>query len=131
MLYAVLYTLRCTHAAVGSADQQVIELSNEVLVFRLRTFQTLVLSHSSSLPSRIVMLRVSLFKCFHKLYCYLLFIYIIYTTTYTVCENPRPKPDGRVRFSPIPKPGSRPDIALRFTDQATESDVGWTGEVHG
>ena len=65
MLYAVLYTLRCIHAAVGSADQQVIELADEALVLRLRAFQALVLSHSSSLPSRIVMLWVSLFKCFH------------------------------------------------------------------
>ena len=65
MLYAVLYTLRCTHAAVGSADQQVIELADEALVLRLRAFQALVLSHGSSLPRRVIVFRVSLFKCFH------------------------------------------------------------------
>ena len=63
MLYAVLYTpLGCAPLP----DQQVVELTDEVLVLRLRALKTFFLSQGSDLPLWVGVFWVSLFKCFHN-----------------------------------------------------------------
>ena len=55
-------------AGVCSAlpDQQIVELTDEVLVLRLRTLKTFFLAPGSDLPVRVVVFGVSFFECFHN-----------------------------------------------------------------
>jgi len=72
MLYAVLYTpLRCAPLP----DQQIVELTDEVLVLRLRTLKTFFLAPGSDLPLRVVVFGISLFKCFHNYIVFYIHLY--------------------------------------------------------
>ena len=67
LLYALLYTpWGARFPWSGSADQQIIKLPDEILVFGPRSGKFLLLDPCADLPFRVVMLWVSLFKCFHN-----------------------------------------------------------------
>ena len=51
---------------VPLTDQKIIKLPDEILVFGLRSGKFLFLDPCADLPFRVVMLWVSLFKCFHN-----------------------------------------------------------------